>query len=111
MRRILGWPVHPLLPQMVGVADMDSNSPPAALSVHDLIPARVRDLHRQNFAASVKTGKLPDSLSHPLRGVYLLRTDGEEVRVNVGIGLITKVCWLHLHVSFAELKANECENC
>ncbi len=47
--------------------------------------------HRRTFARALASGALPSSLMHPLRNVPLVRFDRSVVRVDVCVGIITKV--------------------
>ena len=60
-------------------------------TVHDLLPIELRSQHRRFFAKAVEDGDLPSSLMHPMRNIQMLRQDGSVVRVNLCVGVITKV--------------------
>ena len=87
MRRLVGWPAHAPLASLG-----PGGGGAAAPTVHDLLPEALRAGHRRLIAAAGEAGEIPEErLMHPLRGVPLLRADGSVVKVNVVIGLITKV--------------------
>ena len=83
--RILGWASDDAAP--------GPSRPPAAglpATVHELLPAELRGLHRRLLSRAVAAGRLPDALRAPMRGVELLRLDGAAVRVDVCVGLVTQ---------------------
>ena len=86
MRRLLGWPTEAMEPG----ATSSNSSVPLPTTVHDLLPEDFRSIHRQFLAKAIADGALPSSLMHPLRNVKMLRLDGNTIRANVCIGLITK---------------------
>ncbi len=79
MRAMLGWPV-----------DGERDRPPPT-SVHDLIPDNLRDAHRGYIAKARELGELPSSLMHPMRNLPVQRWDGSVIRVDICVGIITKV--------------------
>jgi hypothetical protein len=79
-RRMLGWPMDP--------SDCEV---PLPSTVHDLLPAEIRAGHRRFFEKATEEGVLPSSLMHPVRNAPMLRLDGTVIRVDLCIGVITKV--------------------
>ena len=82
MHKLLRWPV--------GNQAQPSDAQPLPTSVHDLLPAEFRLVHRNFLAKAAVEGELPSSLMHPLRNVQMVRLDGTVVHVDVCIGVITK---------------------
>jgi hypothetical protein len=60
-------------------------------SVHDLLPEDLRSSHRKFLTKAAEDGALPSSLMHPMRNVPMLRCDGSIMRVDICVGVITKV--------------------
>ena len=89
-RRLLGWPVDP--------SDGDTILPS---TVHELLPVEMRAGHRLFFDKAAEEGALPSSLMHPMRNVPMLRLDGTVIRVDVCIGVITKVTIAYAQISFS----------
>ena len=52
----------------------------------------------------MEAGQLPSSLMHPLRNVPLLRWDGSEIRVDICVGIITKVLFPTTASAAAEIE-------
>jgi hypothetical protein len=60
-------------------------------SVHDFLPNELRNSHRKFLSKAIEDGALPSSLMHPMRNVPMLRCDGSIMRVDICVGIITKV--------------------
>ena len=79
MRDMLGWPP-------AGEQDR-----PLPTSVYDLLPEGLRSAHRGHIAKIAESGALPSSLMHPMRNLPIVRWDGTVLRVDICVGVVTKV--------------------
>ena len=79
MRDMLGWPP-------AGEQDR-----PLPTSVYDLLPEGLRSAHRGHIAKIAESGALPSSLMHPMRNLPIVCWDGTVLRVDICVGIITKV--------------------
>ena len=78
VRRLLGY-------------EKGTNSVVSPKTVHDLLPIELRSHHRKFLAKAVEEGDLPSSLMHPMRNIPMLRGNNRIVRVDLCVGIITKV--------------------
>ncbi len=60
-------------------------------TIHDLLPVQLRHSHNRFLEKAFEAGSLPSSLMHPMRNMPLLRSDGLVIRVDICVGVITKV--------------------
>ena len=77
--------------QILGFAESTAETVLLYKTVHDLLPIELQNNHRRVVAKAVEDGDLPSSLMHPMRNIPMLRCDGSIVRVDLCVGVITKV--------------------
>jgi hypothetical protein len=88
--------IEPRLLHFLGYSQLDQTP----LSAYDFLPPSMAQPHRQWVRNSVRAGRLPERLSHPLRSVEIKHACGFYVEMDLNIEWITDSTELAFHLVF-----------